>query len=278
MLAGKPNLLYQHGELVTPGEAVVCGASTVFVPTEAAAQPFLTGGYDRGQVIVTGLCIEPGLVTQAARAFESRFARLQAGTMPAGAFFSSGAEPRKHVQRLADAAISVAQAGGQAIVVARAGGRLQRRVETCAREQNLPCTRVSAIHPEWSEDAPLTLALYGSRREEDALTRRLFDRFDYFVAPPHERTNWALGLGLPMFVVGPTIGPFSPLNRELLLTSKVAHPLDSDAEAASLGTLMQRLIASGDLAAMASAGWGTYVTGGFATIADFIERRYGTIP
>jgi hypothetical protein len=278
MLAGKPNLLYQHGELVTPGEAVVRGADVVFVPTESAARPFLDGGYHREQVIVTGLCIEPALLRQAARSFEARLARLESGTMPVGAFFSSGAEPREHTRRLALAAASLVRAGGRAIVFARAGGRLQREVEAQARSRDIPWAVVSGAEPESPGPVPLTVALYGSRREETALTSDLFPQFDYFAGPSHERTNWALGLGLPMFAMGPAIGPFSPLNRELLLKSGVAHPLDSDASAADLGSLLQRLVDTQELSAMARSGWEKHDTNGFAVIADFLERRYGTIP
>jgi hypothetical protein len=278
MLAGKPNLLYQHGELVTPGEAVARGADRVFVPTESAARPFLDGGYHREQVIVTGLCIEPALEHQAARSFEARLARLASGTMPVGAFFSSGAEPREHTRRLALAAASVTRAGGRAIVFARAGGRLHREVKAQAQSEDVPWTVVSAAEPESPEPFPLTVALYDSRREETALTSNLFAQFDYFAGPSHERTNWALGLGLPVFVVGPPIGPFSPLNRELLLKSGVAHPLDSDAAAAILGSLLHRLVATRELIAMARSGWEKHDTNGFAVIADFLERRYGTIP
>ena len=32
------------------------------------------------------------------------------------------------------------------------------------------------------------------------MTSALFDHFDFFMAPSHERTCWAFGLGLPMFI------------------------------------------------------------------------------
>ena len=65
MLSGRKNLLYQHGELAVPKQAIVAGAEFVFVPTDKAAEPFISSGYSSSNLIVTGLCIEPCIVKRA---------------------------------------------------------------------------------------------------------------------------------------------------------------------------------------------------------------------
>ncbi|MFQ5499888.1 MAG: hypothetical protein ACE5FH_09465, partial [Candidatus Zixiibacteriota bacterium] len=87
----RKNLFYQHGEVITPPEAVVQGAQHIFVPTEEAAAPFLKSEYSEEQVTITGFCVEPALVAQAADAFNARCRRFSVGERLTGAYFSSGA-------------------------------------------------------------------------------------------------------------------------------------------------------------------------------------------
>jgi hypothetical protein len=115
------------------------------------------------------------------------------------------------------------------------------------------------------------MCLFDDRRQLDGLTARLFDRFDYFVAPSHERSNWALGLGLPMFVVDPPLGSFSPLNREFVLAASVATILAGRAESLDFGGKLGELRARGGLAEMARAGWGRFDIRGFVNIAQFLQ-------
>ena len=102
----------------------------------------------------------------------------------------------------------------------------------------------------------------------------IFPFFDFFVAPSHERTNWALGLGLPLFIVGPCIGPFAPLNQAKLLDVGVAKVIDSSEQAVRFGDDLTDLMRSGQLAAMANAGWGKQSIDGFAKIAEFLSNQY----
>lgn len=106
------------------------------------------------------------------------------------------------------------------------------------------------------------------------LATQWFDRLDFLVAPPHERTNWAIGLGLPMFALTPTIGPFAPLNLSLLLDSGTTMAIESDSQAARFGELLTELHRSGRLVDMARRGWGQHEINGFAQIAEFLVNRY----
>ncbi|MGH8015756.1 MAG: hypothetical protein ACREBV_06155, partial [Candidatus Zixiibacteriota bacterium] len=258
LLAGKKNLIYQHGEIAVPKQAVVKGAAFVFVPLESSAASFIDGGYDRNQVFATGLCIEPRLVEQSTTAYESRIKRFGASEPLVGAFFSSGAEPKPHLNRLTIAAMAVSNAGGKAIVFAKRDGKLNKMLfKKLVKSGN-----------------GLELLSYEPREELDNLTAERFAVFDYIVSPSHERTNWALGLGLPMFVLEPAIGPFAPMNRSALLEAGVAEGIVSLEEATLFGQRLETLRQSGKLAHMAQAGWKKHPVIGFQMIADFLINKY----
>ena len=115
---------------------------------------------------------------------------------------------------------------------------------------------------------------FENRREENLFTGHLFGGFDYFVAPSHERTNWALGLGLPMFAVGPAVGPFAPLNRDLLVKSGVAEEIVESEAAGRFGPRLHELRSTGALDSMARAGWGKQAIDGFERIVNFLVHNY----
>jgi hypothetical protein len=91
------------------------------------------------------------------------------------------------------------------------------------------------------------------------------------VAPAHERTNWALGLGIPMFIVGPCYGPFAPLNERLLLEAGVARSPD-DAGFRRFGKMLRDMRQQGLLSAMSRAGWGRFNINGFDIMASFLAN------
>lgn len=252
-LRGRKNLIYQHGELVVPKEALVQGASYVLVPTESAARQFHGAGYSASQIIVTGLCIEPEMAKAGESTYNERVNRLCRKSPLTIAFFSSGAEPRDHIVALSAAIRSCIESGHRAIIIARHNGKLARKSTSLIQNENgsLLCT-------------------YQTRAELDRITAEHFPHFDCFAAPSHERSNWALGLGLPMFIVDPAIGTFAPLNRELLLAADVAMPIEDAENPKPCGDLLHELRDSGKLAQMAHAGWGREPIDGFAHICSFL--------
>ncbi len=275
ILKERPRLYYQHGEVVTPGEAVVRGASWVFVPTAEAAGPFVAAGYAPDRVRITGLCIEPVLAARARDAFHRRLNRLGGTTPLTGAFFSSGAEPVHHVTHLVRACLSAVRSGGRTWVVARTGGRLHRAVAAATERDGVHTVRVTSTDHPSSSARQTGLALYTSRADENALVATLFDHVDYLVAPSHERTNWALGLGIPMFTVGPPVGPFAPLNLDQILEAGVGRPIHTEAQADTLGNTLADLRSDGSLKEMARRGWGRHEIDGFARIAQYLTADLG---
>lgn len=275
MLRGRSELIYQHGELAVPGEALVSGASIVYVPTNEAADAFVAGGYDRSSVVVTGLCVEPALVRQAPEALELRLQRIKSREALTGAFFSSGAEPSDHVRTIVQSAISSISRGKRALIFAKSGGKLAEAALGALVRAGVEFEIVDRRGQAPRDLPEALLVLHSNRREENALTARFFPLCDFFVAPAHERTNWALGLGWPMFVVGPEKGSFAPLNCDILMACGVARYLDGPDASRGFGLTLDTVQSDGTLIEMARAGWGRFAIDGFDRIVDHLGQTYG---
>jgi len=271
ILKDKRNLIYQHGEVAAPRESWVKGGHLVLVPLPQTADEFISRGFAKERLFVSGLCIEPALVKEAEGAFSARLERLSSSESLCGAFISSGAEPREHVAGLCAAALSAVAAGGRALIFARRSGSLAAEAsrEFAEKRQTLESVRTPSDLPGGMSRS--LLCLYDERWELDEFTAKLFAELDYFVSPSHERTNWALSLGLPMFVVDPALGSFSPLNRQVLLDYSVARVIPDRSEAALFGATLTTLKRNGELRRMAEVCWGRFDMGGFENIAEMLQ-------
>ncbi|MBK7141517.1 MAG: hypothetical protein IPH75_05515 [bacterium] len=247
----------------------------VIVPTDYVADRFRAVGYSSEQILISGLCIEPAKVRQAVDAYHSRLHHYADNTPLTGAFFSSGAEPSDHVDKLIAAALATVAAGHSAIIFARRGRRLHRMIESRLKGTDHLFRLVDAGSDLPIDLGGITLVLHTNHREENIFSSRLFPYFDFFVAPSHERSNWAVGLGLPMFVLDPPKGSFAPLNRQFLLDRKVAFCLTSLNHAQSLGSRLDTMRHRGQLRDMAEAGWRSHDISGFETIVNFFSRKFG---
>ena len=177
---------------------------------------------------------------------------------------------------IAGSAISreLANAGHRVLVFAKKNGRLATDIalEFCLK--NLAIKSIENYSQKDISETKSALCLYSDRETETELTCNLFKKFDFFVSPSHERTNWALGLGLPMIILEPAIGPFSPLNQEILLESGVAESLNSTEDANRLGKTLKVLKNSRKLQQMSESGWGKQAITGFQVIADFLVNKF----
>jgi len=268
LLAESVPVYYMHGEIAAPEAAAAEGASRVYVPLDETARCLVAYGLKPESMVLTGLCIEPALADRAAVMVTKRINRLQHHDRLVGAFYSSGAEPAPHLAKMLAALDSLERAGQKAIVFCPAGGRLE-----AALLDRINVRRFKAGVPGESfidaiRDTNILTVIYSDRKQLDSSTASLFKYFDYLVAPSHERSNWAAGLGLPMFITGPSIGPFSPLNREFLLRQEVAVDLDTDEKAGTLAGILADMLDSGKLAAMARNGTGGYAIDGFSRAAS----------
>ena len=74
-----------------------------------------------------------------------------------------------------------------------------------------------------------------------------------------------------MFLLHPLIGPFSPINREIVIKNDVACEIKYDVTADSFSERLKRLSNNGDLVRMARNGFDRFTLDGFQAIADSIK-------
>ena len=96
--------------------------------------------------------------------------------------------------------------GGRVILVGRRGGAFLRLAVRKIVDHGIGVELIDATDGLPARLPDALVVQHDSRREENAFAGKLFASFDYFVAPAHERSNWALGLGLPIFIIEPAIG------------------------------------------------------------------------
>lgn len=273
ILREQPEVVYQHGELAVPREALLPGGHHVLVPDARAADVFMAAGMSADRLQVTGLCVEPALCAVAGVAMAARRRRLAAGEPLTGGFFSSGAEPAAHVASLVSAALSASAHELPVLLVARRGGRYHRHAVTAFQRARRSLT-VCDPHVMDGVAAPPAsqLCLYTTSLELERLTVGGFGRLDYMVAPAHERSHWALGLGLPLFMLDPPIGSFAPLNQARLLEEGVAESLPPP-QAVAFRARLEARQQSGALLRAAERGWGRHAVDGFARAAAWLSAR-----
>lgn len=248
-LRGHPRVWYMHGEMAVPRESAVRSAARIFVPSEDSANLFALLGIERSRLCTTGLCIERSLRDQADKCLPERHRRYESNGPLTAAFFSSGAEPVSHVKTLVGAAIAFARAGHRSLVFAARGGRLERVAGVTSQPR-------------------LEVVSFTNRSNLDQRTASEFPTIDVLVSPPHERSTWAVGLGLPIFLVGPDIGPFAPLNRAMLFRKEVAAEIDLE-RAERFPEMIAGLRSRGRLVEMSRNGWGPPIDG-FACAARML--------
>jgi hypothetical protein len=177
-------------------------------------------------------------------------------------FFTSGAYPKEHMKKILWGAKSVIDQKMRAIIFA--GTRINK-FEWLKKQMKNWGVEVTEDRGEGSEKEATGDVLLVSRKTRQADTQRaveLLPRIDVFVSASHERTNWAVGLGLPMFVLFPLIGTFASLNFEFAQRQKTAYPLDSLEKAKNLGEIITEFGQTGQLTQMAQNGFGVHKING----------------
>jgi hypothetical protein len=263
ILAPYHAVIYQHGEMAAPPEAFVTGCQKILVPLRETAEHFFNAGYTDNDIMVTGQCIESDLIRQAPEALEERMSRLAADRPLTAALFSSGAYPKDHLAILREAAISLVNAGHTVYIFA---GLSKRIADEFARHFRLLRTTGDI---EFAAFERIHIVHAQNRADENRQVAEIFARLDLFIAPAHERTNWAVGLGLPQIILTPHIGSYAPLNAKLALSREVAAEIDSST-GRSVPIQIEDLRRGGRLSAMAENGFGRTNIDGFAQAVRFI--------
>ncbi|MEW6685610.1 MAG: hypothetical protein AB1393_05325 [Candidatus Edwardsbacteria bacterium] len=294
------SVFYLHGEIAAPAECVIKGAKKIFVPLEETKKKLVSFGADPNSIVVTGLMIEPPLVDSAEKYFEERTARINSNWPLTVGFFTSGAYPKEHISKILAGAKSVIKHGMKAILFLGTNLKVYQKVKEALLPPRSSFTNLS-VEPrrkalgrrplgvaqmgetdgqegemeEFPGETNWDISLVrGETRQEATLKEiKFLPRLDVFVAASHERTNWAVGLGLPMFVLFPHIGTYAPLNFEFAEKQGVVFALKTSKDAENLGRIIRELRINGTLAEMTRRGFGGFKIDGFETAGETFRQK-----
>jgi hypothetical protein len=259
---------YIHGEIAAPSECAIKGIEKIFVPLEETKDRLISCGADPKTIVVTGLMIEPELVDSAEKSFHARLKRIESNQPLTVGFFTSGAYPKEHMKKILWGAKSVIDQKMRAIIFA---GTNPKKFEWFKKQMikwGVSAGSVGEVVEDTDDDVKeeqngdMRLVTRKTRQADTQRAVELLSSIDVFVSASHERTNWAVGLGLPMFVLFPLIGTFASLNFEFAQRQKVAYPLDSSEKAKNLGKIITELRENGHLTQMAQNGFGLHKING----------------
>ncbi|MGB8658203.1 MAG: hypothetical protein WCE90_10540 [Candidatus Zixiibacteriota bacterium] len=264
-LAGVCRVWYVHGEIAAPAECAATGAEKTFVPLQGTKEKLISCGADEESIVVCGLMIEPGLADSAETSFEQRLERIRSDQPLTIGFFTSGAYPKEHMEKIVEGARSVIEKRMKAIIFCGTNPQKLEWVKGKARDWRAKLAVDTEGESHENQEFDLMLVTRKTRQEDTQRAIELVPRLDAFVAASHERINWAVGLGLPMFVLFPLIGTFASQNLEFAQKQKVVYPLDSTEKTKDLGAILSELRQSGQILQMAQNGFGVHKIDGIDT-------------
>jgi hypothetical protein len=271
ILANVCRTWYIHGEIAAPPECGVKGMEKIFVPLQETKDKLISFGADPEPIVVTGLMIEPKLVDTAEKLSQDRFKRIESNQPLTIGFFTSGAYPKEHMKKILWGAKSVIEHKMRAIIFT---GTCLKKFEWFKKQMQKWGVEATEDRGEVlgnKHDGHMLLVTRKTRQAETQRAVELLPEMDAFVAASHERTNWAVGLGLPMFVLFPLIGTFASLNYEFAQRQKTAYPLDSLEIAKNLGRIISELREDVQLSQMARKGFGVHNINGVWEAASHLE-------
>jgi hypothetical protein len=273
-LADVCRVWYVHGEIAAPAECAVKGVEKILVPLEETKEKLVSLGADEKSVLICGLMIEPGLVDGAEEAFRKRMERIQSDQPLTVGFFTSGAYPKEHMEKIILGVRSVLEKGMRAVVFCGTNTEKYAWIKMQLKDVN------ARVVEDKKEDSPandqfdLRLVTRPTRQEDTQRAVELIPGLDVLVAASHERTNCAVGLGLPMFVLFPLIGTFASQNFEFAQRQGVVFLLDSPLKARELGRTVYDMRQNGELSRMTERGFGLFdISGIHVATSHFIALR-----
>ncbi len=199
-------IYYLHCENAFPKEAI-CNAEKIFVPLEITKEKAISYGIEKEKIIVTNLFVEEELANLKELGYKERLKRIKKREKLSCAIFLSGAYPKVHIKEIL-------------------------KYIKYLIFNNLKVFLFSGIDYSYYLYFQRKLFIEGvyvircrSWEEEIRKFKEIFLDIDFFIAASHERTNWALGLSLPMFVLTPFIGSYAYENYEIAKNYGVARLL-----------------------------------------------------
>ncbi len=251
---------YIHGEVAAPISSAIPWPAKIFVPLEYTKNRFLQFGIEPKRISVTGLMIEPGLIRKAKKSISERIERIRSQTDLTVGFFTSGAYPPVHIKIIIEAIRSLSSGNIKKVLFTGYNpAKLKmiiRRLKDRGLEVFYLLHRTGKFHPH-----KINIVYAIDRINDTKRTIELLPRIDVAVSAPHERINWSLGLGLPIFALMPAIGPFAMENYHFALKEDTVYPLDIN-NAHRFGTILENMRQDGSLVRMAQNGFGKYAIDG----------------
>ncbi len=266
IMGDQNNVIYQHGELAAPAESMVFGCRKILIPLPETAIAFKGAGISKDVLTITGQCIELDLAARAKKAFTKRIKRLKSPQLLTVALFSSGAYPPDHVKKILLTGKSLFESGYTVILFMGQSHKARKHIFSFYRKLGLP------VSGNIGDANCIRIISSFSRQEENRQVAAVFDSLDFFIAPSHERTNWAVGLGLPLFILCPHIGSYALLNAAIAMKQGVALEIPDNSSAAEIAEVLDTLRKNGKLLQMALCGFGGNKIDGFAQAAKVLRR------
>jgi hypothetical protein len=271
-LADTCRVWYVHGEIAAPSECAIKGVEKILVPLEETKDRLIHWGAKRETISVCGLMIEPALVYTAETSYQKRVERIRSNQPLTVGFFTSGAYPKEHMEKIMLGAKSVIGEKMKAIIFCGINYQKFEWVKNKAMNWGAKIVEDKEDTLRENEEFDLLLVFRKTRQEDTQRAVEFIPQIDVFVAASHERTNWGVGLGLPMMVLFPLIGTFASLNFEFAKKQKVVYPLDSLEKAKNLGEILSGLRQSGQLLKMAQNGFGVFSINGTETAMSHLLK------
>ncbi|GEM_PF-2118231 len=273
-LASVSDVIYLHGNIAVPPQSIPRVASLILVPVDEARDRLVRSGIPDQVIRVTGLCIEQALVESLGIDFTKRLARIREKEKLVGAFYCSDTEPAVQVKNLTSLLNSLDISNQRGIVFCKAGGRLEKALmNSLSVRRFVPGKREERFHEAIAKSHILAV-IYNDRKQIDSFTTDLFRYFDYLVSPANERSSWAAGLGIPMFIMNSLAGPSEKSNRNFLLRQGLAVDIGENNNIASFSNLLEEYRDSGKLLDLAASGYNKLPITGFKLAAEYIAEFF----
>jgi hypothetical protein len=272
VLANVCRVWYVHGEIAAPEECAIPGVEKILVPLEETKQKLAACGAGKEAIEVCGLMIEPGLVDSAEISYRRRLERINSGLPLTIGLFTSGAYPKEHMEKIILGARSVIEAKMKVVIFC---GTNPHKFRWMINEfTNLRVKIIEDKEETFNRDIDydLWLVFRKTRQEDTQRAVELVPLLDVFAAASHERTNWSVGLGLPMFVLFPLIGTFASQNFEFAQRQKVVYPLDTKEKAKNLGEILSGFRQNSQLLEMARNGFGVHKIIGVENVVSVLLK------
>jgi len=242
-----------HGEIAAPVESAVQGVEKMYVPLPLTRERMITLGVAADSLITTGLVLEPELCSGLDDVVRRRIQRLASSEPLTVGFFISGAYPRRHIELIFRGVESCYRVGMKVRLFWGCDEGKVRHLQTRLlkfADQVFVDDGTSHI----MTDAQIAIITAKTREAETVRSMDYLADLDVFCAAPHERVNWAVGAGLPMIMITPTIGTFAPESRAIVLKTSSGIELSAAVEFSELGKRLIQMRLTGLLREMIEAG------------------------